>query len=264
MEGPSRSDPPESGPFPPSPIRGLVKEVLQDLALQDDDLLVDLSCGDGRFAEAILEEVGLQWQIIGVEASQELLLAGTCHVGIRPIPMDLEAFARFPVRYHKALLHPRLLRSDLPEGVFARLRHQLIPGGRLVVVGSTPGDDVPLPATARRRWELREPGPDAITAALEGAGFSTRARPVRITCHTPAAECLEWVAERAWPVLADAPDAEIDAGLVELREALGERPAVTWTVRFDLITGLKPGDPSPPRARGDGGEDGGSGSSAAR
>jgi SAM-dependent methyltransferase len=246
MDGHPPLSPPECGPFPANPMRGLVKEVLQDLSLEEADLLVDLSCGDGRFAGAILDEIQLRWQIIGVQASRELLLSGTGSVGIRPVPMDLEAFARFPVRYHKALLRSDFLPAPLPRDVLARLFHQLIPGGRIVVVEPAPAEDMPLPAATLRRWEARRLDPDEVVDALGALGAVARRRTVSITCHTPARECLEWFASRAWPVLADVPDAALAADLREMREQLGGSPAVTWTARFDVVTGVKVGEPSPP------------------
>lgn len=242
MDDPSLSSPRGSEVYPPNPLGIMVKEILQDLSLQEDELLVDLTCVDGSFAEAILQEVDLSWQIIGVQASQDLLLAATGHVGIRPVPMDLEAFAHFPLRYHKAFMRVDILPSLPPVEILSRLHHQVIPAGRLVAVTSAPGDDVPLPAAAVRRWEESRPSGPAIVEALEAAGFSARGRSVQVACHTPVAECLEWVETRAWPILEDLSEEELAGGLSELRSRLGGQGSVSWSTRFDLVTGTKAGD----------------------
>ena len=161
-------------------------EVLERLQLRGDERVVDAGCGSGRVTEQLLERLpdGCMTAVDGSEAmiakaSERLgeradyLVADLSELSL-PEPVDL-IFST--ATFHWIVDHDRL---------FARLRENLVPGGRLVAqcggAGNVAGHAEAIATVAIRpeylphfegmtaMWNFAEPEP--TEERLRGAGFA--------------------------------------------------------------------------------------------
>lgn len=239
-EAPEQTASTPASPLDPPPV--LVKHVVEALALGADDLLVDLRCGDCKLVEQILQHVSLTWQILAVEAAEKYVVEGSLSPDIRPVAMDAASFLRFPIRYHKAVLLDGFRALQTDEGALERIFHQIIPGGRLLIIETVPTAELPLPAAELERWQAERADAEEIARLLAEAGFTTQKRTVECECRALAAQCLSWLEERAWPILEGRRDQEMARGVDELRRRYADEREVSWTARHELVTGFKKKD----------------------
>jgi len=161
-------------------------EVLERLELRGDETVVDAGCGSGRVTEQLAKRLP-EGEIIAVDGSEAMIAKARERLGddttylvsdlselALPQPVDL-VFST--ATFHWIVDHDRL---------FARLRENLVPGGRLVAQcggeGNVAGHARAIAAAAARpefaphfagmeaMWNFAAPEPTA--AKLRDAGFS--------------------------------------------------------------------------------------------
>jgi SAM-dependent methyltransferase len=222
-----------------APVRTVARALGRALRLEAEDLLVDLCCGTGLFAREIRRQRPLRYQIVAVDASPAMLERLRAHwdPGIRPVAMDAAAFSAFPVRYDKILVKDAVSEIPDPAGLFGLLRERLAPGGRLVVVETAPDSRTALFKEAYRRWEALAPRAEELAHLVEAAGFRVRRSSLRVRQRLAKRDVLEMVESRYAPILATFEDAELDAGIGELRERFAAVDWVDVPHRFDLVIG---------------------------
>lgn len=222
-----------------APVREVARAVVRALQLENDDLLVDLCCGTGLFCREILRQQALRHQVLAVDASQAMLdrLGAHSDPAVRSVTMDATEFSEFPVRYDKIFIKDAV--RELPDagGLFRRLRERLRPNGRLLVVESAPESQTSLFKEARRRWEALAPRPEELAGLLEQAGFRVAQGTLRVRHHLAKHDLLEMVERRYAPVLATFDDAELHAGMDEMRERFADRDWVDLQHRFGFVIG---------------------------
>jgi SAM-dependent methyltransferase len=151
--------------------------VVERLALQPGERVLDLGCGDGRLTEAL---AAAGCSVVGVDASAEQVRAARAR-GLDARVMDGEALpfaAEFDAVFSNAALHWMKRPRQVLEGVFRALR----PGGRFVGefgakgnVGAVAG--AIAAALARRGLSFADhdpwyyPSDDEYRAELRRAGF---------------------------------------------------------------------------------------------
>lgn len=136
--------------------------------------------------------------------------------------------------------------ADLPA-LFAGAFRQLRPGGRLVVM-TRPHDSSHYPffAGAHAAWSAAQLPEHVYEAALAGAGFRVGVDHADYPVTMPAARWLGMVRGRFWSNFNGFSDAEMAAGIEEVRGKLvgpGEtdEKSITFPDRIVFIVGVKPG-----------------------
>lgn len=176
-----------------APMEALGRVVLDRLALDGDETVIDAGCGSGRVTEALLARLP-RGRVIAVDASPSMVSAARARLGRSGIDPEhvevregdlLELEVDEPVdailstaTFHWIADHDRL---------FARLRAALVPGGRLVAQCGGRGNIDVLRGVANEIL-AREPyaahfhdwrapwnyaGPEATEERLLGAGFAS-------------------------------------------------------------------------------------------
>lgn len=126
--------------------RQTVIEALDHLQLQNGDRIADIGCGPGVHIKHMLERVGPEGRVVGIDTSQERLavaremLRDDVERGtIRLVEGDLHALdaslGPFDVVWMSMVLH----HEDVPVDVVSGLREMVAPGGRIAVFD---GDDL--------------------------------------------------------------------------------------------------------------------------
>ena len=204
--------------------------VLELLAPQRGERILDLGCGDGVLTEQL---AALGVEVVGVDASPQLVAAAQARgLNVQVVDGQQLAFsAEFDAVFSNAALH--WMKRD-PDAVIRGVWQALRPGGRFVAemggagcVGAirealgTVLARRGLDADAHEPWYF--PGPDEYSARLRAAGFEVRSielfpRPTPLTTDIDG-----WLATFAQNFLEAVPADERAALLAEVRTLLAPR-----------------------------------------
>ncbi len=208
-------------------VAELAAPLLEWLAPQSGERVLDLGCGDGVLSEQI---ASAGCTVVGADASAELV-AAACARGVDARLIDGQAlhFANaFDAVFSNAALH--WMRRD-PDAVIAGVHRALKPGGRFVAEMGGAGNVAAIRAALYNALALRGvdaaavdpwyfPKADEYQARLEAAGFEVRriesfARPTPLP-----GDVSGWLLTFAQSFLQSLPAAEREPLVLEVREAL--------------------------------------------
>ena len=222
-------------------VADLATPVMQLLAPQSGESILDLGCGDGVLTRQLAD---LGCRVIGVDASENLIAAAqNRNVDARVMDGQQLAFdTEFDAVFSNAALHWMLDSNAVLAGVWRALR----PGGRFVAemggAGNCQAIAGALEAALQRRgidgadynpWYF--PEPDVYRRQLEAAGFRVESielhhRPTRLP-----GDIMGWLETFGGSFIAPLPESERVAFLEAVAERL--RPQLygsdgIWTVDY--------------------------------
>ena len=231
-------------------VPALGRGVLDWLAAQKGERILDLGCGDGTLTAQL---VAAGADVLGVDASASMIDAARGR-GLRAEIADAQALEfseNFDAVFSNAALH---WMTD-PDAVIAGVAKALRPGGRFVAEfgghGNVAAIRVALASVIARRCGIADapsgiwyfPGVDEHSARLTAGGFDVR-RCELIPRPTPLpSEMRDWILTLAAPIMAKVPAAEhaavLDEATALLRPALCDS-AGRWTadyirLRFEAV-----------------------------
>ncbi len=195
-------------------VSALTQVVMQDLAPQQGEAVLDLGCGDGELAAAMIEA---GCDVIGVDSSSSLIAAACArgvdaHVGDA---QEIDYDAQFDAVFSNAALHWMPKQDQIAARSFKALKD----GGRFVVEMGGDGNialiraamtnalaEMDIDFAARDPWVF--PSVDDQTARLEQAGFKVnkcvlRARPTELPTDVRG-----WFETYSNEILSDLTDAQ--------------------------------------------------------
>src|ERR671936_675637 len=115
-----------------TPMEAMGREVLERLALEGSETVIDAGCGSGRVTEALIARLP-RGRVIGVDASASMIEAARERLGDRA---ELHVADLVPFAFG---IKPNAILSTAPShwiadhaALFARLRAHLRAGGKLV------------------------------------------------------------------------------------------------------------------------------------
>lgn len=173
--------------------RALIREALN---AQQGERILDIGCGPGFYVAELLDEVGPEGSVVGVDASAAMLAVAAHRCGGRPNvafhEADVHSLPAQDASFDRALCVQVLEYVQNVEPALAEMHRALRPGGRLVVwdvdwgTVSWHSSDRGRMARVLSAWDahLAHPSlPRTLTADLRAAGFED----VRMEGHTFAA-----------------------------------------------------------------------------
>ncbi len=113
------------------------------LRLRRGDCVVDLGCGTGLSFPLLLQEIGPEGQLIGVDVSSGMLACAREKIershwnNVQLVHGDIAEYD-FPERVNAALSIGVFGYVPERERVIERIAHALVPGGRIVIVDGKP------------------------------------------------------------------------------------------------------------------------------
>ncbi|MGH3097119.1 MAG: methyltransferase [Streptosporangiales bacterium] len=214
------------------------------LGITAGDRVADLGAGTGLFLRALAEHVTADNPILCIDPSQPMLDNLPDDPRLAPVCATAEQVARGEVRLAYDQLDALVAKEavhhfyDLSE-TLRGLAGLLAPGGRLLVVTLPPRLDYPLFAAALDRFAANQPAPEDIADALRAAGLDTRLEYEQFPVRVGRDHYLDLVANRWMSMLSTWTEAELAAGLEEMRAAHPEEE-LRFVDRFAFIRGVRP------------------------
>ena len=231
------------------------KLVYEALGAQPGDRILDVGCGPGFYSRELLDKVGADGSVTGVDQSPQMLgVARRRGEGFGNARFEEGDATALPVEsggFDRALSVQVLEYVSDVGGALAEIHRALRPGGRVVIwdvdwaTVSWHSEDAGRMARVLQAWDehLADPSlPRTLTASLRAAGFED----VRMDGHAFATAELseETYGGAALPVIeryvAGQGSADVEAWAAEQR-ALGERGEFYFACMQFCFSGVRPG-----------------------
>jgi len=222
-------------------VSQLSQEVMQDLAPQRGERILDLGCGDGALAEVLM---GVGCDVIGIDSSASLVEAARAR-GVDARLGDAQAIeddGTFDAIFSNAALHWMPAQAALSQRVFRALK----PGGRFVAEMGGAGNiaqiraamtealaEIGIAFADRDPWTF--PTPEGHRALLQEIGFRVTKCALRDRPTVLPTDVRGWFVTFSQEILADLdPDrrAAVIDRMVELCRPTLCDAAGKWTVDY--------------------------------
>lgn len=206
--------------------------------------MIDIGGGTGLFLRKLVDFASASTPILCADPSPAMLDGLPSDPRIRPVVGSAEQIAsgEVPLPYEgidamvlKEVIHHV---ADIPN-TLKGLAQLLAPGGRILVISLPPVLEYPLFSAALDRFAAGQPEPDDIADAMRQAGLEVTSSMEEYPVEIDREHWLSLVGGRPMSVLSTFTDAELDAGIAEIRASHPE-PTLTWTDRFGFIMGTMP------------------------
>lgn len=224
--------------YSPGFVEWMSGRLLTHLHVRSTDHIVDLGCGTGLYSQPLADAAA---RVTAVDPEPEMIRRHTSHPRLTSIVGTAEQFASgqflagadYDAILLKEVLHHLADRVELVRGLATRLR----PGGRLLVVTLPPTLSHPLFPAALQRYTRRPLTGEQIGAWMGAVGLTTGATIEEIDVELPIDRWIKMVSSRYMSLLAGFDDAELDAGIVEIRRRCG--PVVRFADRYTFTLGRR-------------------------
>ncbi|ADE15776.1 Methyltransferase type 11 [Nitrosococcus halophilus Nc 4] len=225
--------------YSPDFVRQLTSKMIEKLALNQDDVLVDLGCGTGIYSLDILEQVPLKNPVIGVDPFPEMLAQIPEEAPIERVAEDALDFSARPGTYNKILIKETIHHIDDRKALFKNFYQRLAPEGILLLVHVPPNVEYPLFSKALERCLNWHANPDELVSLLEDETFQVERDTLVYRHSLPKEKYFEMVASCYMSVLSSFEEEELKAGLQEMESTYADREILEFNDRFDFITAKK-------------------------
>ncbi|KAK9829633.1 hypothetical protein WJX72_006983 [[Myrmecia] bisecta] len=208
-----------------------------------DVKVVDLGGGTGNFSQA-LAEAALVDSVLCVDMFREMLGHAEKRACVKTLHLDAVAFSELPpsqMRYSHILLKELIhhIPADQQCHMYQGLRSQLQPGGVIVTVTRPQEVDYPLFEAAREVWRQNQPASSAVLAAMKHAGLDVEECSYVYTAELPLDTWCDMVRQRFWSTFTHFTDAQLEAGIQEIKAAHKCRQTVRFNDKLLFLVARK-------------------------
>ncbi len=209
------------------------------LRVTEGDLVADVGCGTGLYARRLAKHAAA---VVCAEPSARMLAQVPADGKLIPVAASAEDLAagrvRLPHGGYDAILVKEVLHHIKDRAaVISGLARLLRPGGRLLVVMLPTQISYPLFAAALERFTAGQPDPAVIAGNVRTAGLYSALTYQSFPLKFRTGRYLQMVRDRYMSLLSAFDDAQLEAGVAEIRQAHpGETVAFTDTYAFVLGT----------------------------
>jgi SAM-dependent methyltransferase len=212
--------------------------IVQQLRITGDDLVADVGCGTGLFSRGLAPHAAA---VVCAEPSAPMLSQMPADERLIPVAASAEDLAEGRVvlphdGYDAILLKEMLHHVGDRAAVIAGLARLLRPGGRMLVVMLPPQVSYPLFAAALELFTDQQPDPADVAGIMRGAGLGVDLAYESFPLVFPTERYLQMVRNRYMSLLSHFDDAQLEAGVAEIRRA---NPAgqIAFTDTFAFVRG---------------------------
>ncbi|MEO3793820.1 class I SAM-dependent methyltransferase [Nonomuraea sp. B10E15] len=222
-------------------IAWMTENILKRINLTSEiSRLLDIGCGTGLYTRNLENHTSIT---VCADLSPAMLRQLPASERLIPLVATAEELAAGRIRlphdgYDAILMKEVIHHLDDPAQVLYGLSRYLKPGGRILVVMLPSAIDYPLFGAALNLFRERQPAPEDIASAMRGAGLRTELAYDEFPLTFTVERYLQMVRSRYMSLLASFDDAELEAGISEIRRA-HPGPEVRFSDRFAFVLGVK-------------------------
>ncbi|MFC0862546.1 class I SAM-dependent methyltransferase [Sphaerimonospora cavernae] len=214
--------------------------VVERLRPEAGDRVLDLGCGTGLYSRGLAERAGT---VVCADPSPAMLAQLPADERLVPLCAGAEDLVEGRVRlphdgYDGVLLKEVIHHVADPSRVLSGLARFLRPGGRILVVMLPTIIDYPLFDAALKLFQERQPDPERIAAALGDSGLAAELTFDEFPLTFSLERYAGMVRNRYMSLLSSFDDAEIEAGIAEIRDR-HPGPELSFPDRFAFVLGVK-------------------------
>jgi SAM-dependent methyltransferase len=226
--------------YTPEFVAWMTGAILRRLQISNGDLVADIGCGTGLYSRGLAKHAAA---VVCAEPSAGMLAQVPGWDRLIPVAASAEdlAFGRVALPHEgfdAMLLKEVLHHVDDRAGVICGLARLLKPGGRMLVAMLPTRITYPLFAAALQVFAEHQPDPAGIAAGMRDAGLATEVTTESFPLAFPAERYLQMVRDRYMSLLSAFGDAELAAGVAEIRrDHRGDR--IEFTDTFAFVLGKK-------------------------
>jgi ubiquinone/menaquinone biosynthesis C-methylase UbiE len=211
--------------------------IQQRLQVTAGDLVADIGSGTGLFARGLSPHAAA---VVCADPSAAMLAQVPPSKKLVTVTASAQDIAASRVAlphsgYDAMLLKEMLHHVDDRPAVITGLARLLRPGGRMLIVMLPKQITYPLFAAALKLFAGQQPDPADVADEMRAAGLDTEVTYESLPVAFPAERYLQMVRNRYMSLLSYFDDAQLEAGVEEIRRAHpGEEIAFTDTFAFIL------------------------------
>lgn len=215
--------------------------ILRRLRIAASDVAVDIGCGTGLYARRLAPHAA---SVVCAEPSAAMLAQLPADERLIPVAASAEELAAkrvaLPHAGYDAMLLKEVLHHVRNRGeVIAGLSRLLRPGGRMLVVMLPTQISYPLFAAALDLFAEHQPDPADIADQMASAGLRTELTSESFPMAFPTERYLQMVRNRYMSLLSCFDDAQLEAGVAEIRRAHPDK-WVDFHDTFAFVLGTVP------------------------
>jgi ubiquinone/menaquinone biosynthesis C-methylase UbiE len=220
-------------------VEWMTGQIAQRLGLTGSQVMADIGCGTGLFTRELARHAAA---VVCAEPSAAMLAQVPASKRLIPIAASAEGLASGRValphsRYDAILLKEVLHHVEDRGAVIAGLARLLRPGGRMLVVMLPTQISYPLFGAALKLFTELQPDPNDVADEMRHAGLQADLTYEGFPLSFPAERYLQMVRNRYMSLLSNFDDAQLKAGVDEIRRAHpGGKITFTDTFAFVLAT----------------------------
>jgi SAM-dependent methyltransferase len=231
----------ENWAYSPVFLEWMTECIQHRLRIGPGDLVADIGCGTGLFARGLAQYAA---EVACAEPSAPMLARLPHDDRLIPVAAAVEDLASGRValphgRYDALLLKEMLHHVDDRAAVITGLARLLRTGGRMLVVMLPTQISYPLFEDALRLFTSLQPDPADIAEHMQTAGLETELSYESFTLTFPADRYLQMVRNRYMSLLSYFDDAQLEAGIAEIRRAHPSEQ-ITFADTFAFVLGTNP------------------------
>ena len=229
----------ENWAYSPDFLTWMTGCLLRRLRITNSDVVADIGCGTGLFARRLAQHAAAVVCVAPSAAMLAQVPAGDRLIRVGTSAEDLAAgrVALPHDGYDAILLKEVLHHVGDRAGVIAGLTRLLRPGGRMLVVMLPALISYPLFDAALELFSDLQPDPAEVAGEMGAAGLLAELTYESFPLAFPTERYLGMVRNRYMSLLSHFDDAQLEAGMAEIRRANpGEQVAFTDTFAFVLGT----------------------------
>lgn len=233
----------ENWAFTPEFLDFITAGIVEGLDLQPSDKTADLGGGTGLYSTRIASWAGLQNPIHCIDRSEAMLSQVPAVSNVTTEVAWAESWAgdvdgeRYDAIVMKEAIHHVDNPTSIIDGIVA---NRLAPQGRLLLVLLPTTVEYPLFDAALERLTAMQPDPHMIAGAMSAAGLRVRVKHRRFRLQFSLDRYCQMLQSRYMSVLSTFDDAELAAGIEEVRAKHLDDEFLEFDDRFVYVRGQKP------------------------
>ena len=218
--------------------------IMKHLDISENDRLLDLGGGTGRFASLVYDKGGLKYPVTCVDPSQDMLQQTKKFEGVVAICSDALEFSQSKndIVYDRILMKEVVhhLGEEHLKTIFSAMLNKLTKDGKLIICTRPQDVEYPFFQEAHAVWRKNQPPKEHFVALLQQSGFSVSS----VSVHEyPVSLDMNWwitmIRNRFWSTFSEFDDENIEKGIIEIQEKFAQSNFLQFSEKYVVIIAQK-------------------------